>query len=260
VRSNAARACGAIGDRSSIPLLLRALDLESGLSRASIVRALGALKATQALPALATLFSEASSDERRRRGAGYRASQSGAEARAQYESLANLDALRADWNELAEAALPRPVNPRQNEELLSPRLILDAVRAIGPEASQDFYRTLAGEKDVEARAEAAARLAEGTPAEAPCNVLVLRNLLADSEEGVRVSAAVSLLVLGEDARAPILGWLKTGRRWERATTIRQLARVADRSLLDFALEALLAAAADDTLEKEIRAEAAALAK
>ena len=37
VRSNAARACGAIGDAAAIAHLIRALDLESGLSRASIV-------------------------------------------------------------------------------------------------------------------------------------------------------------------------------------------------------------------------------
>ena len=50
VRSNAARACGEMGDPSSIPRLIEALNLESGLSRASIVWALGELKAKDALP------------------------------------------------------------------------------------------------------------------------------------------------------------------------------------------------------------------
>ena len=70
IRSNAARACGAIGDPTSIPLLIRALDMESGLARASIVRALGELKARDALPHLATLYVDARNDEKRRRGSG----------------------------------------------------------------------------------------------------------------------------------------------------------------------------------------------
>jgi hypothetical protein len=37
VRFNAARGCGAIGDPSSIPFLLKALDMESGLDRKSVV-------------------------------------------------------------------------------------------------------------------------------------------------------------------------------------------------------------------------------
>ena len=59
VRSNAARACGAIGDPSSIPYLIQALDMESGLARASIVWALGELKARESLPRLAELYADA---------------------------------------------------------------------------------------------------------------------------------------------------------------------------------------------------------
>ena len=39
-------------------------------------------------------------------------------------------------------------------------MILDAVRAIGPALSQNFYRALVGDKEAEARMEAAARLSE----------------------------------------------------------------------------------------------------
>src|SRR2546427_394741 len=55
-RSNAARALALMGDRAAIPRLLAALDLESGLSRASIVWALGKLHATEAVSTLADLY------------------------------------------------------------------------------------------------------------------------------------------------------------------------------------------------------------
>ena len=71
--------------------LLRALDLESGLSRASIVWALGQLKAQEALPHLATLYVDARNDEKRQRGAGYRWSQMASQVDSQYEVLDDLD-------------------------------------------------------------------------------------------------------------------------------------------------------------------------
>ncbi len=50
VRWNAARACGNVADPSSIPPLLDALNLESGLARASIVWALGELRPARPSP------------------------------------------------------------------------------------------------------------------------------------------------------------------------------------------------------------------
>ena len=73
VRSNAARACGAIGDAAAIPHLIRALDLESGLSRASIVWALGELKAREALPRLTAMYVDVHRDENHRGQAFWRA-------------------------------------------------------------------------------------------------------------------------------------------------------------------------------------------
>jgi hypothetical protein len=261
VRSNAERACGALGDASSVAPLLRALDLESGLSRASIVRALGALKAREALPTLASLWAEAESDETRRRGAGFRASQSGAEARAQYASISSLETLGAEWNELKKAALAPSDDPRPNEELLTPRMILDAVRAIGPALSQDFYRALVGDKEAEARTEAAARLSECAAVDAGQNIVILKNLLADSNVGVRISAAVSLLILEQDvARAPLLDWLEKGARWEKERTVRELNRVAGSSRLGFAHVALRAIAEDASVDPKVRMEAKALVR
>jgi HEAT repeat protein len=261
VRSNAARACGAIGDASSIGPLIRSLDLESGLARASIVWALGELKASEALPHLAKLYVDAQNDEKRRRGTGFLAAQSQAEVRAQYDTLSRIDALASDWSELQESALNPPQDPRQHEALLSPRDILDAVAKIGPAASQQFYRALAGERDSKGRREAAARLAECAQQDAGKNVPILRNLLADTDVDVRISAAVSLLLLEQDAaRPPVLDWLERGERWEKACTLRELRRVSDRSLLDFAHSVILRCASDTTLDDDARRNAQALAQ
>lgn len=145
VRSNAARACGAIGDPSSIPCLIEALDLESGLSRASIVWALGELKAREALPHLVRLYIDAKNDEQRRPGAGFRLAQSTAAIGAQYERLRDLEAIGAEWDELKAAATPGPVDPRRKEDLLDARHILDAAGKMGVAASRQFRRLAAGE-------------------------------------------------------------------------------------------------------------------
>ena len=252
-RSNAARACGAVGDPTSIPHLIQALDLESGLSRASIVWALGELKAAAAMPMLAKLYVDARNDEERRRGAGFRGAQSQAEIRAQYDTMASLDSVGDDWDELKAALAPEPVNPRRNEELLDPGHILDAVRKIGPAAAQDFYRALAGEKDTRARGEAAVGLAQGAKDDLHKNLVILRNLLGDAEVYVRIRAAVSLLLLGQDdARQPIFDWLKSDREWEVRQTLDQLARAKDRGKLAFARPQIEAIAADPAMSDDVR--------
>lgn len=239
VRSNAARACGAIGEAASVPHLLRALDLESGLSRASIVWALGQLRAKEALPRLASLYVDARNDEKRARGAGFRIAQAQAEVRAQYDHLANLEAISSEWDELQQAARPEPIDPKRREPLLATAGILAAVRKIGPESSQAFYRQLAAERDSEARHEAAARLAESSPGDRPQNLPVLRNLLADEHVPVRIAAAVSLFILGErDVQAAILGWLESSEVWQADETLRQLERVRDGGSLVFARAAI----------------------
>ena len=253
VRSNAARACGAIGDPSSIPRLITALGLESGLSRASIVWALGELKAIEALPHLARLYVDARNDEKRRRGAGFRGAQSQAEIRAHYDSIRNIDAVGTEWNELKAAAAPKPVDPRRNEELLRPRHVLDAVGRIGPAAAQGFYRALAGEKDAEGRCEAAIHLAEGGKDDLQKNLPILRNLLADPEAAVRIRAAVSLLILGQElAQRPILEWLASPNDWEKLHTLKQLQRVRDASLLQFARRPIETIARDPTANRYAR--------
>ncbi len=239
VRSNAARACGAVGHASSIPRLIKALDLESGLSRGSIVWALGTLTANAALPALAKLYIDARNDERCRAGSGFRMAQAAAVAQSQFEQLRDVAEIGAEWDELKAVAQPKLIDPRRNEPLLSPEMILEAVRKIGPEASQAFYRTLAAESDTAARREAAMRLAECEPEAAAANLPVLRNLLADPSTEVRISAAVSLLIFGqEDMSKWILGWLELPGGRDQWPAAQELCRVQDATKLQFARKAL----------------------
>jgi HEAT repeat protein len=253
VRSNAARGCGAIGDPSSIPHLIAALDLESGLSRASVVWALGRLKAKQALPQLGNLYVDAVNDDRRRKGAGFRYAQFGADMSAQYDSIRSLEALSGDWDQLKSAT--QPFQPVKSERLLSTAGILDAVRSIGPDVSQDFYRLLATGKDSSARYEAVEQLAQCGADDAAKNIPILRNLLGDKESSVRLSAAVSLLVLGRDeGQGEILGRLASSERRERQGAVQQLKRVTDHKRLAFARDRLQALAADPLLSDELRAQ------
>ena len=183
--------------------MIQALDLESGLARAGIVWALGELKAADAVPQLAHLYIDARNDERRGAGSGFRFSQAAAVMQDQYNSLRSIDAIGAEWDEIKEAARPRPLDPAGNEPLLTPALILESVRKIGPQVAQDFYRALAGERDVEGRLEAAQQLAAGTGPQRERNLPILKNLLSDENASVRLVAAVSLILLDQETgRAP----------------------------------------------------------
>jgi HEAT repeat protein len=260
IRSNAARGCGAIGDPSSVPHLLKALDLESGLSRASIVWALGQLKATEALPRLIDLYTDARNDDQRRAGAGFRYSQSASVASAQFDSLRSVDAIASDWDELRAAAAPKPRDPRRNEELIESRHILEAVRKIGPAAAQQFYRGLAGAKGMEERNEAAGALADCKPEDRSTNVVILRNLLGDSLSPVRTRAAVSLLLLGETDTQPALrDKLSDTDNGERGAVLEQLGRLSA-AQLEFARTEIEGIASEATAPRFLKDRAATLLK
>ena len=203
------------------------------------------MKAREALPRLAAIYIDARNDEKRRRGAGFLAAQSMAQFQSQIDNLRDARDIASEWDELKAQGRPRPIDPRHNEPLLEARTILEAVGRIGPEASQDFYRKLAAETDREARAVAAGWLGE-VPAAKAQNEPILRNLLADADERVRMAAAVSLLMLGEtDVREPILAWLKSAEKRPPRAMVGQLARVKEGRLLVFALAALRKLAEDD---------------
>ncbi|MDB5389546.1 MAG: hypothetical protein JWM11_5192, partial [Planctomycetaceae bacterium] len=258
VRSNAARACGAICDSSSIAPLIKALDLESGLSRASIVWAFGELRAKEALPALAKLYVDAKNDEKRRGGSGFRGAQQSAVLTAQFENLQNLDAIGVEWNELKAATLEPLVDPLRQEELLKPAHILEAIGKIGAQNAQEFYVSLAADKDGEARREAAEHLADCANDDRPRNILILKNLLADNRFEVRVCAAASLLILGSNEGESVLRQSLTyqqdygTQQYQIVETIAQLNRVADLTQIQFTREQLEAIAANQLLAGGIR--------
>jgi HEAT repeat protein len=239
VRSNAARGCGAIGDPVAIPRLIAALDLESGLARASIVWALGELKAKESLKQLATLYVAARNDEQRERNGGYRFAQAVAQFDSHMTAFRDLTAIGAEWDELKLKDLAHPIDPRRHEKLLQPQMILETVRKIGPEYSQEFYRVLAGDHDAGVRQEAAVCLAECDRKQRVQNARVLHNLLADTTSDVRVAAAVSLLIFGEEEmEKPLLAAILEGELWQRRAAARQLLRIQDGRQLLFARRAL----------------------
>jgi HEAT repeat protein len=232
IRSNAARGCGAIGDPASIPHLIKALDLESGLSRASVVWALGELKAREAADRLAEIYVDAKNDDKRRFAAGFRHSQYAASMDSQYDFISNIDSVGRDWDELKLSMRPEPVRPRVNEDLLSVKHVLDAVRKIGTIGAQGFFRSLAGEEESGIRAQVAAALGDGRGEDGARNLPVLRRLLSDDVLAVRIPAAVSLLILGDPAaRAPVLEWLGS-TRGVKYRILEELQRIEDGARLD----------------------------
>ncbi|MEN8219183.1 MAG: HEAT repeat domain-containing protein [Pseudomonadota bacterium] len=256
VRSNAARACGLISDATSIPHLIKALDLESGLSRASIVWALGELKAQEALPQLFTLYVDARNDEQRgcrRRGAGYRISQMEAQTQSHYDALRSLSDVGAEWDEIKAASQPKPLEPRQNETLLEPQQIFEAIEKIGAGKAQEFYQTLAGGTDSRALCEAAIQLAEGDKLYLDKNIQILRNLVAHTYyTDVHMAAAVSLLLLGDDiAQKYILRWLDSSQNDEKRDIFEVLYRVKDANKLSFVRKQLHSIVTDKEIHKEI---------
>jgi HEAT repeat protein len=259
VRSNAARACGAIGDPSSIPPLIQALDMESGLARASIVWALGELKANEAVPILIELHQDARNAEHNRQtGAGYMEQQASSANREAYTALRNLDAIASDWEELKVTALRRPRDPRRDEELLTPETVLEALRKIGSAAAPQFYRTLAAATASNDRAAAAVGLAEVTDTSREMNLTILRNLLGDPDPGVRLRARVSLMLHGESAMdGPLRDRLRAGDHSERWEILGQLERLPG-PLLELFRKDIEAIASNTSATESLRRRAAAL--
>ena len=261
VRSNAARALGALGDASAIAPLIDALDLESGLSRASIVWALGELKATTALDKLASLYTEL---ENAPRGSGgflaqqsfalnqsqYAAINARAEGEAAFAALKTVDDVADDYATIGAPKTPiDPIDPRRDEELLSSQMILQAVGKIGPAAMGDWYRKLAASSNAGARQQAAIHLSDKP---------ILRNLLADSADIVRLSAAVSLLELGEISGQKEILDAFSNRALGTTAILEELRRVSDAKKLAFARAQLMALADDTNLSDAQRRKVRAL--
>ena len=259
IRTNAAGACGAIGDPSSIPHLLAALDLESGLARASIVWALGELKATNAVPQLYALYTETSSRPSRPASrVGFLASQSGDSYSAQYAALQDKDSIAREWQALTSSEPSQAPDDADGDELLSVDRVLEAIRKIGPGEAQEFYRKLAGSARGQDRLEAASQLGNGGPADMATNRPILLSLRSDPDANVRVAAAITLLLLGEPKMdADLCARLRVPDDGARALVLDHLKRVPDRQL-EFARKEIEAIASDYHLPLYLTSKAGAL--
>ena len=238
IRSNAARACGSIADPSSIAPLMAALDLESGLSRAAIVWALGELKATESLTVLEEIYQDAVNDGKRHNHTGYRFLQMTAHEQARFESMSSLSSLQAEFNELERGSPMSVPDPNRSEFLLTPDLVIEAVEKIGGPPS--FFYALAVDENGSNRMKAAVQLANYSQDNREQTVRTLNALLADSQSAVRAAAAASLLILGEtSAQESILSLLKSHHNFEFSDLVQNLERVSDGQKLVFAKDALI---------------------
>ncbi|NNE92479.1 MAG: HEAT repeat domain-containing protein, partial [Verrucomicrobiales bacterium] len=203
IRANGALAVGAIGDESLVQPLLDALKLESGLSKGAVVWALGELQSKEALPRLVDLYREARNAQKRMYAAGgMQFAQAVVVNQAETRQIANIDELGADWDEIkaSREAENAPADPRHDEPLLSPRMVLEAVEKIGPEHAQEFFRGLVGEKnDHEGRLAAARGLGDAPEDERNESARVLRILAADAANPrVQAAASVSLFLISDE--------------------------------------------------------------
>ncbi|MBN2683794.1 MAG: HEAT repeat domain-containing protein, partial [Pontiellaceae bacterium] len=217
VRSNAARACGAIGDSSSIEPLLAAWEINSKLTRTSIIWALGELNATKAVPLLEQAYTDIRVAEERSRGAF------------DIETSQRTAPIIRGNNLTLIAYTPPP-------QLVQAGDLLQALNKIDPSATQNFYRTLAADEDWSARNTAARQLAYAP--DKTENIAILRLLLADSQS-IQMSAASSLLILGDRSAEPyFLKWLSDEKQSTRMSALQQLTRVESPEALAFAQDAI----------------------
>ena len=211
--------------------------MESGLSRASIVWALGELKAQAALPVLAGLYAEAQADEKRSNGSRF--GQQASAVAAQYDRISNLESLDTEWHDLQAATLAPIIDPSRQEQLLQPQDILAAVAKIGPELSQEFYRALAASQDTDVRQEAAEQLSAASPADRDKNIVVMKSLFTDSDSGIRVRAAVGLILLEDISGQDVIqDTLNSASEWDRRQALEQLGRLPQPAQRSFCLSRL----------------------
>lgn len=190
-RAVAAKACGHLGDRQSVPMLLEAL----GTAEGAAAEALGKLRARDALPGLYLLLARSARVDQRRRPP-------------RWDRVSRLDELSVEWDALRGS----------NNRTAPVDSVLGAIAAIGPEHSQPFYRELATRPEEWARIEAAVQLGAARGRERPGSVQALRELIRSTGNShpatwlsLRGPALASLLLLGEtEAEQPLLETLEQG--------------------------------------------------
>jgi len=207
VRSNAARACGTIGDPSSIPHLMNAIKSGIPPSSASVVWALGELQAKEARALIENLYSETLNNEKEIRFAQSR------------EFLTRQN----------DPPKSTPQKPKKNRDILITKDIFAALQKINSEKSQPFYRNLVGAKDRETQQEAIRQLSLKKE-----NIPLLTNLLADPNWETRIIVAIRLLILEEKSAEPyILEGLKSKESWRRSCISREFSHVKNKKARAF---------------------------
>jgi hypothetical protein len=194
VRANAACACGLAREPSAAPYLRRALGDESTSVRLQAALALARLGDTYASPAVARWLHDTQepapgSDLGEARFPEFRA-----EVREQYEQMG---ARIGDGNACPRALPPPYTLPREKVR----ESLLGALRNLGPEHAQDFYRRLASSAIGAERAQAAEQLGWALGRDWPASTAVLRHLSADPEFEVRIRATLGLVRAGD-----LFGW------------------------------------------------------
>jgi len=249
IRSNAARACGALAKPASVQPLIQALDFESSLARASIVWALGELGAAarEAIPVLLKLYPMTEEEDRCRKYRQNRAyaacafSQMASRIESESDLIQDRETLDAEWDEIKAGHRPPMIDPR-TEELLTAQHIRTALNKIAPADAgvQELYRhILRTERTAsDAHEEAVIQLAVCGPEDKEKNILALR-LSLETTYYDDVETAVSLLILDdtEIAQPYILQHFEPD-------ILRNLYRVKDTSKLAFAHQAIKKALRD----------------
>ncbi|MCP4153677.1 MAG: HEAT repeat domain-containing protein, partial [bacterium] len=234
--SNAARMCGVIRDRTSIRPLIKALDLDSALSKASIVWALGQLKAVEALPNLESLFFKLENDRVMRSHNAMEYSNVASSQQNQWEAAQYTDNLQQQYRRISgERTSVKPQH--RSERLLTDEIVIKAIAAVAVEKAQPFFRKVScGKSDYMVREIAIEALAQGGAVHRQANIQLLKNLTPVHTCLVH-EAAVSRLILGDDTVKPfILEALEYGA--EHMDIIRHFERVKDKSKLTFTFRKL----------------------
>jgi hypothetical protein len=207
IRSNAARAGGALAEPASVQPLIQALDFESSLARASIVWALGELgsAAREAVPVLLKLYPMTEEEDRCRKYRHNRAyaacafSQMASRIESEADLIQDRETLDAEWDEIKAGHRPPMLDPRA-EELLTAKHIRTALNKIAPADAgvQELYRhILRTERTAsDAHEEAAIQLAACGPDDKEKNILALR-LSLETTYYDNVETVVSLLILDD---------------------------------------------------------------
>lgn len=231
-RTYAAYSCGIIGDPASIPILEQALQHQSGLSRAAIVRSLVELKAIESIPRLAKLYiQEVLREAGEKKEVVVRYPWSSARYPRVWETLTEVDTIEAEWEMLKSARLGLSIKPESSSLSSKSENIIWAARQMGPTAEQEFYRILAGSRLPKFRLLAAENLTAVSEGEKEATHQILEQLSGDQYQQVMFAAIVSLLNLGDmSAQTKLEKFLEDPYQIDVHGLANQVKRIRDQKL------------------------------